>query len=89
MNITIPTKFSIGDKVYRLIGTDIHTDTVNRIEVHAFNVSKKDITVKPAVRYILDNATGTFYEGDLFKSEQDVLDTIVEKMNRKFEAEAA
>lgn len=89
MNITIPTKFSIGDKVYRLIGTDIYTDTVSRIEVGAFNISKQNLIVKPAVRYVLDNATGTFYDGDLFESEQDILDTIVEKMNRRFSEEVA
>lgn len=73
MQITIPIKFSIGDKVYRLIGTDIYTDTVSRIEVGAFNVSKQDLTVKPSVRYVLDNATGKFYESDLHADPADIV----------------
>lgn len=82
MNITIKAAHSIGDTVYMLTGGRIVNDVVKSIIVSEFTLDKanKVCTTKP--RYILECATGKFYESDLHADPEDIVKHLQDQVNK-------
>ena len=75
MTINITTKFAIGDTVWYLCGTQFMHDTVSRIEVSGFAISKREKSA-PTYRYYLDNRTGTYSESELYASPEEIVKAV-------------
>lgn len=72
MQITITTKFAIGDTVWYLCGTQFMHDTVARIEVSGFALSKREQGA-PSYRYHLEGRTSTYCESELYASPEEIV----------------
>lgn len=72
MTINITTKFAIGDTVWYLCGTQFMHDTVSRIEVSGFALSKRE-TGEPSFRYRLEGRTSTYTDSELYASPEEIV----------------
>lgn len=73
MNITIKAAHNIGDTVYMLTGGRIVSDVVKSIIVSEFTIDKLNYVCTAKPRYILECATGKFYESDLHADPADIV----------------